>query len=536
MRYSNIDGVTGFTFIIGYGANGAPIRSNNGVLLVGRIQSTVDATTDQDLTNLKTVNAQVEAASTEMKAYVDQKVQESGESGESGTTITMLPLITLTPEELVSGYTVNIGALAANKFIDKVVFELKETISSDIDQDLLISIGTGLDHTAFGSARISQLNQTQVVNICKTLDEATDLFLYVSIYEEPPDIPSFTQVVFNDHADVEDTLSSDASYLVWTATFVGTNLLGEISQKDTFGDRAVGNMMDFGINIPVQAGHTYRVVQQNPALQIYDGYDEFVSQVEGVWTKSKTYTIDTGSDETQLDYYFLLTESNGDNDYVHIYIYDEEDPSTAIRTYHIHNQLKFEGTSPIASLLQLDYASASEAAVGIVQNADNQYTLTLNGEVTNLGEQVSSEFAGVTGNATKLGIYYPKHISASGIRAIIYNPAAQLFTGDESTLQSSGVFYTDVTMTDEDEHDGCWIYFPIVENKQYPIVIAIIDLETHDYMLFGIDNNLTFKQAQTESTENISEVNAFAAPMSNEVMPLVDENSTGKVLVRVISF
>lgn len=531
MRYGNIDGVVGFRFIIGYGTNGATIQVENGIMKVGRVQSTVPATEDPDLTTLKTVNDQIAASAEILKEYVDQKVQEGGDgSGSGSATIDMLPVYTITPESIVNGNSYQIGSLKANHFIDKVVFELKEAFSSDVNQELYIAVGTANNHAAFGTLQLSKLTKTQVINVCQTLDSDTDVYLFITDRDEGSGaVPSFNQVVFNEHPSVEDTLTSDASYKVWTATFTGSNLLGEITQPDVFGSKAEGNMMDFGVNIPVEEGHTYRIVQQNPALQIYDGADEFVSQVEGVWTKSKTYTIEAGS-ETELDYYFLLTESSGDSDYIHIYVYDETDPETAIRTYHIHNQLKFEGTSPIASLLQIDYASASEAAVGIVQNADNQYTLTLNGEVTNLGEQVSAEFAGVTGNATKLGIYYAKHIGTQGIRAIIYNPAAQLFTGDESTLQSSGVYYTDVTMTDEDEHDGCWIYFPIVESKTYPIIIAIIDLETKDYVLYGIDNNLTFKQA---STANIMMANLF--DMANGAVTLADE-STGKVLLRIISF
>lgn len=530
MRYSNMDGVVGFRFVIGYGTNGATIQVENGIMKVGRLQSTVAATEDSDVTTLKTVNDQIAASEETLKEYIDEKVQNSGGSSGGTATIDMLPVYTITPQSIVNGNSYQLGTLKADHFIDKVVFELKEGFSSDVNQELYLAVGTANSHAAFGTIQLSQLTKTQVINVCQTLDSDTDVYLFITDRDEGATVtPSFTQVVFNDHPSVEDSLSSDASYKVWTVTFTGTNLLAEISQPDVFGSKAEGNMMDFGVNIPVEEGHTYRIVQQNPALQIYDGADEFVSQVEGVWTKSKTYTIDTGA-ETELDYYFLLTESSGDSDYVHIYVYDETDPETAIRTYHIHNQLKFEGTSPIASLLQIDYASASEAAVGIVQNADNQYTLTLNGEVTNLGEQVSAEFAGVTGNATKLGIYYAKHIGTQGIRAIIYNPAAQLFTGDESTVQSSGVYYTDVTMTDEDEHDGCWIYFPIVETKTYPIIIAIVDLESKDYVLYGINNNLAFKQAETAA---VMMANLF--DMTDGVTTLAD-TSTGKVLLRIISF
>lgn len=567
MRFENLEGIIGKTFQFGYGKNSFtftisadgvmtiaynnepngetsetklpyvfPLRFNlNGGVNVGnaRIQSSYNATENDELVNIAVLMTKLNAFLVSAKTYTDEQIKRIDTGGESsGTSSTMMEPMDITIDQIADGYSNIIGRLAAGNFIDHVVFEVNEAFAKADASDYEISIGTITNPTSLvPKFRMSTLSQTKVVDIYRTLSEDQEYCIFVSKYEEPTPPPDpFDQQVINNHPAVVSSLTSDASEKIWTVTLSGSNLESSVIETADFGE-ITGPYMDFGVNIPVEEDHQYRIVQQNPALAIYDGKDSNISNQSGVWTKDKTYTFDG---VTEITYNFLLTASTGGSDYVHIYVYDinGETPETAIRVYHVKNELSFKGNSPALSPLQIDFLSANEGVAGVVQNADDQYTITLTGNVTSKTSELSEKFPGLTKKATSMAIFYPKSISTSGIRTIIYNPGVQ---GMSDVQTASGVSYTDVTYTPESDQNGAWIEIPITEDQTYPIVIMIIDLDTNESTLIGIDNELTFTDPVTEPTESLPTMETFSRVAAYAAAPLA-EGDSGKMTIHVISF
>lgn len=565
MQFHDIDGIIGKSFQLGYGKDSFTFTiGDDGVLTIqfnnepivegspysyplrfrlmggidcnnGAIKSTFAATDNADVVNLSVLKTKLEAYLTSAKTYTDQKIQESGggSSGGGGTSPMLSPLA-ITVDNMTDGYSAIIGTLAANKFIDRVIFEIKEPFSKLDGTDFDISVGTAANPTSLvPTFQMSTLTETKVVDICKTLTSDAEYCIFISAHQEPIPPSTFEQEFYNHHPTVSSSMTSDASDKIWTIILTGNDLESSVLDTETFGD-VEGPFMDFSFNIPVEAGHQYRIVQTNPALQYYDGKDEFVSNKDGVWTKDKNYDF---GDVEEVELGFIMTESAGAEDYTHFYIYDlnSETPNTAIRNYHIKNGLHFKGSSPAVSPLQIDFASASEVIPGIVKNADNQYTITLTGQVTSKTADLTEKFTGLTKKATSLSIFYPNTISTSGIRTIVYNPGAKELSDVQT---ASGVTYTDATYTPDQEEDGAWIEFPVTESQEYPIVIVVIDLATKDYTLIGVDNSLIFSDPPAEDTVETLSFSDMARSIPNQevkAIPLA-AGDTGSMLLRILSF
>jgi hypothetical protein len=554
MNRSNIDGITGKSFTLGTGSDACTLSSQKNTLTINqalklegdldlgehKLTSSATAKEDSDLVNLSSLTAAIDKEDESLKKFVNDTVADVT-AGTANANVMLSP-VNLDIEDMADGWSVELGTLASTKFIDRVVFEVFVPFTKANGDNFEISVGTITEpEKLVPKFPMERLSSTYVVDICKTLFKDTAYYLYVTKKEpdpepepEEPEPTPFEQQLYCTQYGVTTDISSDASQKVWTFTLSGDDLLGHIGDTDTFGN-VTGPLMDFSFNIPVEVGHQYRVVQQNPALAYFDS-DPFIVNVSGTWSKDKSYQL--AEDEGTFIYSFTLTQSSGSNDYVHIYVYDldGETPDNAIRTYHIKNELNFEGTSPEDSPLQIDFASASEGTAGVVQNAENQYTITLSGEIHSL------DLENISGHSTELGIYYPKAVGSKGIRLAIYNPAASNFTDEEAVTSKDGIYYTDMTATDEDEIEGMWIDIPISEDNSYPIVAAIIDLETQDYFLVGIDNQLTFLDSEEEPEEE-AETTVMKARAYN--LASVDEDDSeesevttdqGSAFVRILSF
>lgn len=110
---------------------------------------------------------------------------------------------------------------------------------------------------------------------------------------DPEPVPS-DKVSVNGH-NVVVTDEVDASGKVVTITIAGTDVVPGISDicAEDFGV-VTGNYIDVTLDLTkvmtLDDAKTYQVTQTNPALSIYDGKDEFISNQDGVWTKQKTYS------------------------------------------------------------------------------------------------------------------------------------------------------------------------------------------------------------------------------------------------------
>lgn len=111
---------------------------------------------------------------------------------------------------------------------------------------------------------------------------------------EPPQPTPSDKVNVNGHANVVASDSVDETGKV-TITLAGTDVVPGISadNAETFGD-VTGEFIDVTLDmaklVTLDDAKTYQVRQVNPALSVYDGKDEFISNVDGNWTKTKTYT------------------------------------------------------------------------------------------------------------------------------------------------------------------------------------------------------------------------------------------------------
>lgn len=555
MHLSNMNGIIGKSFRIGYGDDAVILAveketvdgQENIVLKInakikgdgldigdGSLNTSAIPKNDNDVINVKALNEALKTTSETLSRYTDEKIKELT-GGTTGANIMLLP-IRVTIDDITDGYSNAFGKLAANKFVDRIIFEVLEGFDTGDDSKFDISIGTVTSPEAFvPKFSIENLASTYIVNICKTLSVETDFVFYVYKHEEII-IPTFEQEVYANHDGVSYSMTSDSSKKIWNITMSGDNLIRDVDDVETFGTLD-GALMDFGINLPVEANHRYRIVQRNSALQFYKGIDGYVSESNGIWTKDKNYSV---GDDTEFIYKFLMTESEGDSDYVHIWLYDldSETPDEAIRTYHIKNSLYFEGTSGANALLQNTFLSASEGSVGIVKNDATQYTVTLTGEVHSQNTQMAELYPNLSGNLTMFGFYYPKALPAEGVRLAIYNPVYSQVADQEGIKVENGIYYLDTTVQDPDNQDGMWVYVPISDSQDYPVVIAIIDLATNETFLVGIDNELTFlpeEVAEDETSESEAAVAAFNLTSDTAVLSETGVKS-GSMIVRILSF
>lgn len=551
MHLSNMDGVIGKSFRLGYGngyaefkVEGDTVSLNMKMKMSGLdagnapLTSSHMATKEEELTNLKSVKLAVDECTKALQRYTDNKIAEMT-GGTTGTNVMLNP-IGIGIDKFSDTFSAAFGSLPAGKFVDRIIFEVDEAFSMTDGSSFDISIGTVTNKEAIVPRfSMSKLASTYIINVCKTLYADTDFVLYtykVDPPEEEEPVEPFEQVFHNDHSGVAYSMTSDADGNNWTIEVNGDELIGDITNEESFGP-ITGNFIDFGFNVKVEANHRYRVVQQNAALAVYDGLDEFISNIGGVWTKDKTYDV---GDDINFIYEFLLTQKESENDYAHIYIYDlsSETPETAIYVYHIHNGLNFSGDSPAASQLQVDFMSADEAAIGIVKNDENQFTITLSGEAHSRAADLASAYPDLTGNFTSIGVYYPKAVPNEGIRIAIYNPIYSQLAGSDGIRSVDGIYYADMTLTDSDEQEGIWIDIPIGTDKSSPIIIAIVDLATNEKFLVGIDNELTILDAieSDAGTDEpaVASVYAFNLDTEPEVLPFAGD--TGIATVRILSF
>lgn len=549
MRLSNIDGTTRTSFSFGLGANQFTVDIINDSLVISNgkgIKASFTPESDDDLTNLAAVKSAVEAAQTAAKKYTDE-IAEQITAGEFKANIMLDPL-PITHMNMQDSYSIALGSLPANKFIDRIIFEVTEPFVFSEDKKFDLSIGTFANKEAF-LPKIdvgATLGSTYVINIMKTLAAETELFLYISLHSEPVDPPDpdpgppvdpdFEQRIDNLHTGVDTSFNTDASGRIFNMTFSGTDLTGEVIDKETFGDQVSGNYMDFGINLNLSVGKQYRVVQQNPALELYNGLDEFVSQVEGVWTKSKTYTRQEGE---EFLYKFLLGQSESLTDYVHIYVYEiTEDGDVGTYTYHIKNGLNFAGVEPLETYsrapLVVNSLSINETPIGIVKEKDDLYHITMSGNVNSRMAEMPEALKLDNVKETTLSFRFQDLTSTSGYRVLAYAPAFKHFYGLDNSIRTfNGVYYMDMVVEGPMTNMDSLITIPITEDSDYPITVILVDLDTRKCITAIANVNISFMEdASAPKAKNIN----VAAFNLSDTPSLQATGDSGSALLRVLSF
>jgi hypothetical protein len=137
-----------------------------------------------------------------------------------------------------------------------------------------------------------------------TADDATyAVGALVAHYKATPGSPSVTPEPVS--SDLIDTMDHDGVIAsdevdeqtgAVTITVAGTDIEAGISDEnaDLFGENAPSEVIDLTLNLAkiaaLEDDKTYQVTQINPALEAYVGKDEFISEIDGVFQKVKTYT------------------------------------------------------------------------------------------------------------------------------------------------------------------------------------------------------------------------------------------------------
>lgn len=599
MIYTNLEAIIGQSFTIGYGGTSLTMTvsrdENNriGIQFTGdvkgeRFSSSYTANSDEDLCNLATVLNLLKNSEDGTYGYIDSKIAEMT-GGTTGNNVMLLPISVNVNDITVDvEYAQSFGNLIRNKFVDRIVFEILTPFYKANGKELQFSVGTAADPEAFvPKFGIDELQTTKVVDVFKTLDETTEFKLYAYLEPDDPDPGpdpepepedpydrEFVQRVDNNHPEVSSSMSTDASGNIVNITLSGDNLTPSVLDTGTFGE-VTGNYMDFSVNIPLRVTGEchYRVVQMNPALAYYDGKDEFVSNIDGVWTKDKSYTI--REDEMELLMSFLLTQSAGSEDYVHLYIYDldSEHPEDAFRTYHIKNELNFassstEGTpeegeesentpseNEISTMslsneitpLRYSYISAHTSAVGVVQNG-SQTIVTLKGVVNDDSEVVKHAIATFPDGirATLFSIFVSaSQIPIEGCVIEIFNPIYEKMDADEGEIDVGNFVDNEGNIqvgaklelaVQGVQGDGIWVDVPITEYNEYPIQVIITNLQTNTPTIYTINNELTFIESEEELTARYELKEAIQVKKASLSAAPRAAGDTGLMKVRILSF
>lgn len=583
-RYHDIEAIYGTSMRFGFGNTHFNIygeTDEEGVLHIvldapirldeNGITSSFKATQDDDIPNLKTVREWIDGVEQSMNAYVAQKIAELT-GGTTGNNVMLLPSSININDVTDNSFDVLMGTLERDKFIDRVVFEVLTPFVKADGSDMQFSVGTDTDKEAFvPKVSISRLQSTLVVDVCKTITSDTPIHIYgywTDPGEEPEPEPEnpydkdFVQRIDNVHDSVAASFTTDASGNVVNVTLSGDNLVANVADTETFGV-VDGDYMDFSVNIPLKETgiSRYRIVQVNPALSIYDGKDEFISNQDGSWTKDKSYEIP--EEETDFVYSFLMGQSAGADDYGHIWVYDldSEHPENAFRTYHLKNELNFKQVETEVNTLLMnmgtdsndityqdglgfEYWSAYESTIGVVEDSSKDYErwdVYLRGQVHNLVDEVAYKVPGASLPATMLVLQYDKAIPETGIKAVVRDAYFAHTADDPDSLVSeyNGVHYGESEIYPTIANGYLVFEIPIGESNAYTPMVTITDLETGSIIWqVEIHPELTFLEDEEDPDEGLHElltVNAKNLPSSTQVMPMA-AGDTGVMRVRVLSF
>lgn len=246
--------------------------------------------------------------------------------------------------ELEDGAKYSLGILPRMKFIERIIFELHEPFTTASGDQYEIAIGTPADVTKFTPwLNITKLDDTALYEIMRSLTDDTEFIatLRKVVVEEPEPVPEFDVQFYTYGRDrIIDTVRKDASGRVISITvYCDDASHEEVLNTELFGEEIKGQgYMDFGINLPVQPGKTYRIIQNNPALAAYAEHDPNIALTDEGWLKVKEYEVSDDSED--FIYSFLLGHAAGENDYVHIWLYDVEDDEKALFSFHIKNEIE----------------------------------------------------------------------------------------------------------------------------------------------------------------------------------------------------
>lgn len=251
---------------------------------------------------------------------------------------------------------------------------------------------------------------------------------------EPTPTPS-DKVNVRGHANVIASDSVDEATGATIITVAGTNVEPGISAElaETFG-AVSGEYIDITIDLAkimtLDPAKTYQITQVNPALAEYVGRDEFVSNVDGVYKKVKTYT---GA---------LLQEG-----------YDILVGAQTTATLSI---VEWGAAAPeviIVNNTDLGVAIADPKAKAVVTASGSEFVVACSGDAV-AGVINADLWGAISGNHIEVDLIFPGLEAEKTYRVINTNANLETHSGDPSISQVDGVWKKSKEYKGADMLDG----------------------------------------------------------------------------------
>jgi hypothetical protein len=201
-------------------------------------------------------------------------------------------------------------------------------------------------------------------------------------------------------------------------TIAGTDVEPGISEENAelFGNVS-GEYIDVTIDLSkivnLEDTTIYQVTQVNNALSLYDGADEYISQVDGIWTKVKTYT----GAALKEGYSMLLGAQ-----------------STATLSIVEWGAIDDGYTVTVVNDTDLGVKVADAKASYSVKQDTDGYTLSLTGEIV-AGVLNADLWGAVNGNNEEVDLVFPNLDSDKMYKVIQTNDNLSLYDGDPTISQ-----------------------------------------------------------------------------------------------------
>lgn len=293
-----------------------------------------------------------------------------------------------------------------------------------------------------------------------------------------PESSSYVNLMGHDLVAMDET----DDFNVTTVSIAGLNVAAGISAEnhDTFGDDAdlshcVDVTLDLNKVFTFDPEKTYQITQKNPLLARYANIDPFISEIDGVWTKIKTYS---GADLATEGFAILVGN-----------VIDVE--------LQIVEWGEIEPTNPITNNTAIGVSCADDQAVinvdKVKSGSVDGASLILSGSVV-AGVLNSDLWGEVTGNNLEIDLTFP-NLSDDGLYRIVQvNDNLSKFAQDPTISQESDGWTKDKTYAGADLKDG---YGILLGEGKGGATVMVYDENDELVSFANVTNNAVFVTAHS---------------------------------------
>ena len=329
-----------------------------------------------------------------------------------------------------------------------------------------------------------------------------------------PESSSYVDLNGHDLIAMDETDDFD----VTTVTIAGLDVEAGISSanQDLFGGNAdlshcVDVTLDLAKVMEFDPEKTYQITQKNPLLAKYAGIDDFVSEIDGVWTKVKTYS---GADLATEGYALLI--GNVVEVELQIVEWGEVEPA-----------------DPITNNTDLGVACADDLAVINVDTAKSGNvsgaSLILSGSIV-AGVINSDLWGDVTGNNLEIDLTFPGLDATHNYRVVQVNDNLSKFAQDPTISQESDGWTKDKTYSGADLADG---YGVLLGEGKGGATVMVYDVDADDALVYFVNmtNNGVFVSAHSSE----SNMGAIGDPVIEKIAGAVAFTDNDSLSVKLMA-